>query len=314
MFNKLNKKFVIFLMGPTASGKSRLAMHLRKYLPIELVSVDSALIYRNMDIGTSKPSSIELLKHPHRLINLVDPSDQYSASDFYHDAMQSIRDIFTMNRIPLLVGGTMLYYHLLLNGISDLPKTNLEIRKKLLYDQTLHGKNFLYKYLSIVDHESANIIHPNDVYRIIRALEVYLISGQQISVLKKKKPNIFPYDVIQFACIPNKVYLHNNIRYRLYHMLHQGLEFEVRKLFYRGDLSIKSPAIRCIGYRHMWLYLLNDITYHEMIDNIIISTRQLAKKQLTWLKRWKNLHILYGKNINVLTCEILNLVYCKYWM
>lgn len=311
MSNVLDNKFVIFLMGPTASGKSKLAMSLRKYLPIEIVSVDSALVYKNMDIGTSKPSNIELLKHPHRLINLVDPGDWYSVSDFRRDAMESIEEIFSMNRIPLLVGGTMLYYHILLHGISTLPKSNLKLRKQLLYYQFLDNKSFLYKYLSIVDYEAAKMIHPNDTYRIIRALEVYLITGKKISILKKNISNTFPYDVIQFALLPEKMYLNNKIKYRLYNMLHQGLELEVRKLFYRGDLTIKSPAIRCIGYRHMWLYLLNDISYNEMINYTIIATRKFAKKQMTWLRNWKNLHILSSTNMITLIQEILYLVYQK---
>ncbi|QCI26166.1 tRNA (adenosine(37)-N6)-dimethylallyltransferase MiaA [Buchnera aphidicola] len=312
-FNSIvNKKFVIFVMGPTASGKSALAMHLRKYLPVELISVDSALIYKHMDIGTAKPSSIELSKHPHRLINVVDPGEWYSVSNFRRDVLQSIQEIFYMNKIPLLVGGTMLYYHILLNGISALPKADLKLRRKFLYCKVLGDKNFLHKYLSIIDSDAAKIIHPNDIHRIIRALEVYFITGQKMSILKKKTSNVFPYDVIQFAVIPDKLCLYNKIKYRFYNMLHQGLEFEVRKLFYRGDLNIESPAIRCIGYRHMWLYLLHEISYNQMIHDAIIATRKFAKKQMTWLKRWPNVHILCDKKLNLLTEKILYLVYRRY--
>ncbi|WP_367677107.1 tRNA (adenosine(37)-N6)-dimethylallyltransferase MiaA [Buchnera aphidicola] len=299
-------------MGPTASGKSRLAMHLRKYLPVELISVDSALIYKTMDIGTAKPSSIELLKHPHRLINLVDPSDLYSVFDFRRDVIQAIEEILYMNKIPLLVGGTMLYYYILLHGISILPTANIELRNRLLYYHQISGKTFLHQYLSCVDRESANIIHPNDIHRIVRALEVYLLTGNKMSVLKKTVSNSFPYKVIQFALIPEKKFLYHQITIRFYHMLHQGFEYEVRKLFYRSDLNIKSPAIQCIGYRHMWLYFLNNISYNDMIYRSIISTRQFAKKQMTWLKNWNNLHILSDNNINILTSKVLNWIYLYY--
>ncbi|XAJ74615.1 tRNA (adenosine(37)-N6)-dimethylallyltransferase MiaA [Buchnera aphidicola (Takecallis taiwana)] len=309
----MNKKFVIFLMGPTASGKSTLAMSLRKYLPIELISVDSALIYKNMDIGTAKPSSIELLQHPHRLINLVDPGDLYSVSDFRRDAMQAIEEIFYMNRIPLLVGGTMLYYHILLHGISVLPTANIELRDRLLYYHKISSKNFLHEYLSLVDIDSANIIHPNDIYRLIRALEVYLMTGNKMSILKQKISNSFPYKVIQFALLPKRKYLYAQIKKRFYNMLHQGLEYEVRKLFYRGDLKITSPAIKCIGYRHMWLYFLSKISYSDMIDRAIIATHQFSKKQITWLKNWNNLHILSDHDLYVSRFKILNLIYLNHY-
>lgn len=313
MMNDFNKRFIIFLMGPTASGKSRLAMHLRQYLPVELISVDSALIYKTMDIGTAKPSNIELLKHPHRLINLVDPSDVYSVFDFRRDAIQAIEEILNMNKIPLLVGGTMLYYHILLHGISVLPEANIELRNRLLYYHQISGKTFLHQYLSYVDRESANIIHPNDIHRLVRSLEVYLITGNKMSILKKKKSNSFPYQVIQFALIPKKKFLYHKITTRFYHMLHQGLEYEVRKLFNRGDLNIKSPAMQCIGYRHMWLYFLNNISYNDMIYRTIIATRKFSKKQMTWLRNWNNLHVLSDNNINILTYKILNWIYLYYF-
>lgn len=309
MLNYYNKKIVIFLMGPTASGKSELAMILRNYFPIELISVDSALIYKNMDIGTSKPTGIDLLNHPHRLINLIDPGDLYSVSDFRNDVMLEIKKIFNMNKIPLLVGGTMFYYYILLYGISILPKSNLNLRRKLLYYNKKKNDNFLYRYLSLIDHDSSKKIHPNDIQRIIRALEVYLITGKKMSFLKKSILNIFPYQTIQFAIIPKKKYLYNNIKNRFYSMLHQGFELEVKKLFYRGDLNMKLPSIRCIGYRQMWMYFLNDISYDEMIKLSIQSTYNFSKKQITWLKTWKNINLLFDTNIKILIKKILKIIY-----
>ncbi|WP_343182512.1 tRNA (adenosine(37)-N6)-dimethylallyltransferase MiaA [Buchnera aphidicola] len=307
-----NKNFLIFLMGPTASGKSKIAMILRNFLPVELISVDSALIYKDMDIGTSKPSQFELYHHPHRLINLLDPKNFYSAFDFRKDALNEIQKILRNNKIPLLVGGTMLYFHFLLYGSDQLPKSNIVLRKKLLYE--VHDKNsdFLYQYLLHIDFDSAKDIHPHDIQRIIRAIEIYLLTGKKMSFLIKEMTTAIPYDIIQFGIFPQKDILHKNIKNRFYHMLHQGFEREVWKLFNRNDLSFFSPGMRCIGYREMWMYFLKMISYNEMIKKSIISTFHLAKKQITWLKKWKNIIFIHDSDIKKIISLVLKKIYEKY--
>ncbi|WP_367672803.1 tRNA (adenosine(37)-N6)-dimethylallyltransferase MiaA [Buchnera aphidicola] len=295
-------------MGPTASGKSNLAMKLRKYLPIELISVDSALIYRYMNIGTAKPNCLQLLKHPHRLVDCKDPSDFYSAAEFRLDALREIEDILYSGKIPLLVGGTMFYYNILLNGISHLPKSNFHLRKRILSSNIYNKSNYLYNYLFKIDSESCKNIHPNDSQRLLRALEICLITGKKFSELNKIKNHRFPYKLIQFAHIPDKKYLHYKIKSRFYKMLHQGLELEVKSLFYRTDLNINLPSMRCIGYRYMWLYLSNMITYHEMIVKSLSATRKLVKRQMTWIRNWKNVHYLYTTDVHQLIQEVLNVL------
>ncbi|WP_367675986.1 tRNA (adenosine(37)-N6)-dimethylallyltransferase MiaA [Buchnera aphidicola] len=296
-------------MGPTASGKSKLAMKLRKYLPVELISVDSALIYRNMDIGTSKPNSVQLTQHPHRLINIKDPIQYYSAAEFRHDVLIEINNIIQLGKIPLLVGGTMFYYYTLLNGIAKLPASNLILRQKILHESNYNDNYSLHKYLSKIDINSANNIHPNDIQRLLRALEICLTTGKKFSKLKKNILIKLPYRIIQFVKVLKKQKLYNYIQSRFHKMLDQGFELEVQGLLNRGDLNINLPAIRCIGYRHMWLYLSNVISYNEMIKQSIFATRKLVKKQLTWLKNWKNLYILKDQHINLTIEKILNIIY-----
>lgn len=306
-----NKPFVIFLMGPTGCGKSRLAIYMRKFLPIELISVDSALIYRGMDIGTDKPSSSDLSNHPHRLLSIKDPIESYSAAEFQKDALKAIDDVIKLGKIPCLVGGTMFYYHTLLHGLSILPPSNIKVREYLL--QTSNKKNFLHKRLELIDPVSASRIHRNDFQRLLRALEVFYISGKNLTELKEKNNYELSYNIFQFAIMPpNKEWLNNKIELRVKKMLILGFQKEVEILFLRGDLHINLPSIRCIGYRQIWEYLEYKNSYAEMFKKIIYATRKLAKHQLTWLKKWNNLNkILYDSNFNILVQKILDVLQKK---
>jgi len=284
---------VICLMGPTASGKTALAMALHDALPCDIVSVDSALIYRDMDIGTAKPTAEELAKYPHRLINLRDAKQSYSAADFCHDALAEIADIRANNRIPLLVGGTMMYFKSLIDGISPLPAANAEIRAKIETEAQEQGWQAMHEQLSQVDTEAAQRIHPNDPQRITRALEVFRLTGNTLSQLTQIKGNKLGGDVLQFAITPQeRSTLHERIALRYQQMMTQGFEQEVIKLKKRNDLHEELSSIRCVGYRQMWQYLNGEFDRDDMIFRGICATRQLAKRQLTWLRGWSNLHWL----------------------
>ncbi|CAL4325936.1 tRNA dimethylallyltransferase [Buchnera aphidicola (Hyalopterus amygdali)] len=306
--SKEKKPIVFFLMGPTGCGKSKIAIYLRKYLPIEIISVDSALIYRNMNIGTDKPDTSDLKKHPHRLLNIKDPTEIYSAAEFRKDALKEISSILSIGKIPFLVGGTMFYYKTLLHGISDLPRPNIEIRKYLLRKKK-NNKNFLYEKLISIDPISANRIHQNDTQRLIRALEIFYLSGRTLTFLKNKKNNYLPYDIIQYSILPkNKLWLYQKIEMRVKKILMLGFQKEVENLFFRRDIHKNLPSMRCIGYRQMWEYLEYKISYEEMFKKIIFATRKLAKHQITWLKKWKNVHYFYDNNPNYLLNKILEII------
>jgi tRNA dimethylallyltransferase len=280
-------------MGPTASGKTNLAIDLLSHLELEIVSADSAMIYRGMDIGTAKPSALILKQAPHRLIDTHDPSEVYSAAEFRTDAINAIAEIINKGRIPLLVGGTMLYFHILQQGIATLPPANLLVREQLKKDLTNFGLKKLHERLSSIDPIAAQRIHPNDPQRILRALEVALVSGKTLTELQLA-PNLSPspYLFINIALLPeDRNLLHKTINTRFQAMLDLGFVEEVDKLFKRGDLHENLPAIRTVGYRQIWNYLLNNISYTEMQDLAIIATRQLAKRQLTWLRSWQALNI-----------------------
>ncbi|WP_261979813.1 tRNA (adenosine(37)-N6)-dimethylallyltransferase MiaA [Buchnera aphidicola] len=291
-------------MGPTGCGKSKIAMYLRRFLPIEIISVDSALIYRDMNIGTDKPNNLELKIHPHRLLNIKDPSEVYSAAEFRKDAFKEIENILKSGKIPLLVGGTMFYYHVLLYGLSNLPPSNFKIRKYLL-DKVKYNKSFLYDKLNLIDPMSARNIHRNDFQRLLRALEIFYISGTTFTSLKNTTPATLPYNIIQFSILPeSKQWLYDKIEYRVKKMLMSGFQKEVENLFLRGDLNKQLPSIRCIGYRQMWDYLEYQINYDEMVSRIIFATRKLAKHQLTWLKKWKNVYSIVSSNPHTVFNEI----------
>lgn len=278
-------------MGPTACGKTDLAIQLAEYLPVELISVDSALIYRGMDIGTAKPSPTELIKTPHRLLDIRDPAETYSAAEFRRDALAEMDSISRQGKIPLLVGGTMLYFKALLEGLSPLPAASPEIRSQIERTARENGWEALHQQLCQIDPVAANRIHPNDPQRLSRALEVFFISGKTLTELTRLSGETLPYDVVQFAVAPvNREWLHQRIALRFNKMLASGFEQEVRALFARGDLHKDLPSIRCVGYRQMWSWLSGEIDYDEMVYRGICATRQLAKRQLTWLRGWEHIH------------------------
>jgi tRNA dimethylallyltransferase len=284
------RKDVIFLMGPTASGKTALATALHQQLNAELISVDSALIYTGMNIGTAKPTAAELLQAPHHLIDIRDPAQSYSAADFRADALRLIAEIQHRGNIPVLVGGTMLYFKALLEGISPLPEANSEIRQQLEREAAQRGWAALHQELAIVDPVAAKRIHPNDPQRINRALEVYRITGRSLTDLTAEKGEPFAYPVHQFAIAPQqRSVLHQRIALRFEQMLAAGFEQEVLTLRQRADLHLDLPSMRCVGYRQMWQYLAGECSYSQMTEQGIAATRQLAKRQLTWLRSWQNL-------------------------
>ncbi|WJV66368.1 tRNA (adenosine(37)-N6)-dimethylallyltransferase MiaA [Pectobacteriaceae bacterium CE70] len=277
----------IFIMGPTASGKTALAMALYQHLPVELISVDSALVYRGMDIGTAKPGADELSQVPHRLIDIRDPAESYSAADFRRDALQAMAEISAAGRIPLLVGGTMLYFKALLEGLSPLPSADPLVRRQIEERAQKEGWEALHRQLCEIDPVAAARIHPNDPQRLSRALEVFFVSGNTLTELTKISGEALPYRVYQFAIAPvTRELLHQRIALRFQQMLQMGFETEARVLFDRTDLHTDLPSIRCVGYRQMWSYLSGEIGYDEMVYRGICATRQLAKRQMTWLRGW----------------------------
>ena len=282
-----HKPLAIFLMGPTASGKTDLAIQLRQQLPIEVISVDSALIYRGMDIGTAKPSKAELALAPHRLIDICDPAESYSAANFRTDALREMQEISAQGKIPLLVGGTMLYYKALLEGLSPLPSADEKVRSEIEAKAALIGWGGLHRELSKIDPISAQRINPNDSQRINRALEVFYLTGKTLTELTAQKGEALPYDILQFAIAPEqREVLHLRIEQRFHKMIELGFQQEVEKLYRRPDLNENLPSIRCVGYRQMWEYLRGDYDHDEMVFRGICATRQLAKRQITWLRGW----------------------------
>ena len=282
-----HKPLAIFLMGPTASGKTDLAIQLRQQLPVEVISVDSALIYRGMDIGTAKPSKAELALAPHRLIDICDPAESYSAANFRTDALREMQEISAQGKIPLLVGGTMLYYKALLEGLSPLPSADEKVRSEIEAKAALIGWGGLHQELGKIDPISAQRINPNDSQRINRALEVFYLTGKTLTELTAQKGEALPYDILQFAIAPEqREVLHLRIEQRFHNMIELGFQQEVEKLYRRPDLNENLPSIRCVGYRQMWEYLRGDYDHDEMVFRGICATRQLAKRQITWLRGW----------------------------
>ena len=285
----MQKPLAIFLMGPTASGKTDLAIRLRQHLPVEVISVDSALIYRGMDIGTAKPSPAELELAPHRLIDILDPVESYSVANFRIDVLKEMEEISSQGRIPLLVGGTMLYYKSLLDGLSPLPSAEPSIRTEIEVKAEKFGWAELHSDLMKIDPISAERINPNDSQRINRALEVFYISGKTMTELTQQQGESIPYDILQFAIAPQeRAVLHQRIEQRFHKMMDLGFEKEVRTLFARPDLHAELPSIRCVGYRQMWEYLEGEISLDEAVFKGICATRQLAKRQITWLRGWES--------------------------
>ena len=290
----------IFLMGPTAAGKTDLAIELARSLPCELISVDSALIYRGMDIGTAKPDKATLAEFPHRLIDIRDPAQSYSAAEFRRDALAAMADITARGRIPLLVGGTMLYFKALLVGLPDMPGADAAVRATLEARAEVEGWGVLHDELRAIDPASAARIHPNDPQRLIRALEVFHVSGQSMTAHRQRQAaensagatsvgDHFPYTVAQLAIAPaHRQLLHERIALRFQLMLEQGLVAEVERLRQRSDLHVGLPSIRSVGYRQVWDYLDGNLSAQQMQERGVIATRQLAKRQFTWLRGWQH--------------------------
>jgi len=279
---------VIFLMGPTASGKTDLAIKLAQECSCEIISVDSALIYKGMDIGTAKPSEEEQALAPHQLVDIIDPKESYSAGNFRDDALRLMHGIVARGNTPLLVGGTMLYYKALVEGLSPLPSADTEIRAGIEQQVSETSWQALHDELRVIDPVSAERIHVNDPQRLARAIEVFRISGKSMTELTAIKSDPIPFDVHQFAIAPaEKSVLHERIEKRFDLMLSAGFEQEVKGLFERGDLHLDLPSMRCVGYRQMWEYIEGKLDYEEMRFRGVVATRQLAKRQMTWLRGWK---------------------------
>ena len=287
-----DEPLVILLMGPTASGKTDLAVELVERLPCDIISVDSALVYRAMDIGTAKPDPGILERAPHRLVDICDPSESYSAARFCEDAEQAMAQILAAGRVPLLVGGTMLYFRALQQGLSPLPGADPGVRARLDAEADSEGWVALHRRLAAVDPQSAARIHPNDPQRIQRALEVYEITGRSLSrLMETQRTRVLPYRFLKLVRAPEeRETLHRRIGHRFLTMIELGFEGEVRALWARGDLTVDLPSMRCVGYRQMLKYLFGEYTFNEMVQRGIIATRQLAKRQLTWLRSEPDTH------------------------
>ena len=276
------------LLGPTAAGKTALALALAEQLPLEIVSLDSALIYRGMDIGTAKPTPAERAAVPHHLIDIINPPQSYSVADFLDDCLRLCREIHARGRLPLIVGGTMMYYHALVNGLNSLPAANPEIRRQLQEQKQQHGLPHLYAQLQQADPATADRLKPGDSQRIERALEVWLLTGRPLSQHFAEQPSSAPsLSLHSIALIPaQRERLHHNIEQRFHAMLEQGFLEEVRQLQMQyPELNPDYPAVRCVGYRQAWAHLQGETDRNTFIAQGIAATRQLAKRQLTWLRK-----------------------------
>lgn len=293
------KPLAICLMGPTASGKTDLALKLADQLNVQIISVDSALVYRGLDIGSAKPSVEEQSKAPHELIDICDPSQPYSAADFCRDATLAIARAVEAGKTPLLVGGTMLYFKALLEGLSDLPEADSTIREQIEAEALSLGWPALHEKLKQVDPVSAEKIHPNHSQRLGRALEVFRITGKPLSSFQAQLRGglIDRYNWVQIAVAPrDRKVIHARIEKRFAKMLDLGLIEEVRALKQRGDLSPDLPAVRAVGYRQVWQHLEGEFDREELLDRGIAATRQLAKRQFTWLRKWPDLQWVYSQD------------------
>ncbi len=283
----------IFLMGPTAAGKTDLAVELVQRRDCEIISVDSALIYRDMNIGSAKPDAATLALAPHHLINIRDAAEAYSAADFRRDALLLMQQITQRGKVPLLVGGTMMYYKALMEGLAPLPESEPAMRAQLEHDIAQHGLAVLHQRLCVIDPVAGARINATDPQRITRAMEVYLLSGETLtSHWQRQQQQQLPYNVASIGVWPpERALLHQRIEQRFALMLQQGFEAEVALFMQRGDLSLNMPSMRCVGYRQMWQYLAGEYDYATMEHKGVVATRQLAKRQLTWLRSWPDLQV-----------------------
>ena len=309
MSNGINSALpVIAIMGPTASGKTGLALDIAAKVESEVISVDSALVYKGMDIGTAKPTQEEQAGVVHHLIDIIDPAQSYSVSQFVNDTNALIGDILARGKVPILAGGTMMYFNALINGISPLPKSDEKVRDEITQQAQRLGWSKLHDELRGVDPISGERVHPNDPQRITRALEVYRSTGKTLTHWQQQKGEKCPYNIAQFAIAPaDRAVLHERIATRFDLMLEQGFENEVVKLYERSDLHEDLPSIRSVGYRQMWQYLDGQLSYAEMRERGIIATRQLAKRQLTWLRGWEQvtwLDTFANDNLTKITAKV----------
>ncbi len=281
------RPLAICLMGPTAAGKTDLAVALHDAVPCELISVDSALVYRGMDIGTAKPSPELLARVPHRLVDILDPSEAYSAGRFRDDALAAMDEIASAGRVPLLVGGTMLYFRALERGLADLPTADPALRAELAAEGERLGWPAMHRHLAEVDPESAAAIHPNDPQRIQRALEVQRLTGHPLSDLQRAaRESVPPWRLLKLVVAPeSRAWLHERIARRFGSMLDEGFLDEVARLRSRGDLHLGCPSMRAVGYRQAWQHLDGEFDREVMVARAVAATRQLAKRQFTWLRR-----------------------------
>ena len=278
---------VFFLMGPTATGKTSLAIRLAQQLPIEIISVDSAMVYRGMDIGTAKPDLSSRQQVPHHLLDVCEPKHAFSAGEYYQLALAKISEIQDRGHIPLCVGGSMLYFNLLKNGLAALPPADEKLRAKLIEKANQYGTMSLYHELQQCDAPSAMHIKSNDLKRIIRALEVWHLSGKRLSDLQKESRSPIAAQIKSIALLPReRRQLDDVMAQRLTTMLANGFIDEVRHFYQGGDLDLNTPSMQAVGYRQVWSYLQGDLTKQQMIDAILKKTQRLAKHQMTWLRRW----------------------------
>nr|WP_299242395.1 tRNA (adenosine(37)-N6)-dimethylallyltransferase MiaA [uncultured Halomonas sp.] len=307
---KDNRPLAILLMGPTASGKTDLAMALQDHLGAELISVDSAMVYRGLDIGTAKPTPVELERAPHHLIDIRDPADPYSAAQFREDAQREMRRISAAGGIPLLVGGTMLYYKSLLGGLGNLPATDPAIRAELEKWAANAGLATLHAELERVDPESARRIHPNDPQRLMRALEVQRSSQKPLSEWwREQRKETFAWQTLSIGLAPaQRSVLHERIERRFALMLERGFIDEVAALKARKDLHLGLPAMKSVGYRQVWQYLDKDYDKEELVCKGVVATRQLAKRQMTWLRSWPRLHWVDAEDTAAALQNVLKIV------
>lgn len=302
--------FAVFIMGTTASGKTDLALAINDVLKVEIISVDSALVYRGMDIGTAKPDAAILKKTPHHLIDIIDPTEVYSAGKFRDDALRLMQNSVEKKRIPVLVGGTMLYFNALQNGIAEMPMVDTGVQLAIAEEANKKGLHALHERLKFVDPISAERLHQNDSQRIKRALEIFDFTGKTLSYFWKKQAqnkakNQLPHHCIKIALVPeDRVELRKRISKRFDLMLQQGFIEEVEGLMKRGDLRPDQPSIRAVGYRQVWAYLSGEYGYDEMRDKAIIATAQLAKRQMTWLRKEAQCNFIEPNGRN--TQKVLN--------